>query len=446
MEEQILIKRLSYSNAGIGHTKEGKTVFVPASAPGDVVLISIDEDKGNYCRGHIVSLVEASPVRTAPTCPYGESCGGCPWQHIRYDAQLEAKRASVVSALVHSAGFEEEEANGLVAPCKASKREVGYRNKLEFGATWDEESGFNLGFHTEGSHDLVSPDSCLIAHKPISASLKALRGALRYAQGSNNLGIYRVGVRASLRTHDLEVALWTPPSAFPRAHVAQLLESSLKTTSIVRVMAESGKARKIKGVESLGGKGFWEEQLNDFIFATSAPSFFQVNTAQAEVLVEEVLAGLGGDGLGRDGLGRGALVADLYAGGGTFSVALAEAGFDVIAVEAASTSVKDLRRNAERNQVAIEVIGGDSARELADLGELDAVVVDPPRSGLAPEALGGIAKAQPKRIAYVSCDPATWARDVARFKEYGYGLVHVQPVDLFPQTYHVEIVSFFEKS
>jgi len=211
----------------------------------------------------------------------------------------------------------------------------------------------------------------------------------------------------------------------------------MKTTSIVRVMADPGKARKIKGLETLEGKGLWGENLADARFLTSAPSFFQVNTAQAERLVAEVMEGLGDvDGM---------LVADLYSGGGTFSIPLAKAGADVIAVESAGTSVRDLRRNADMNRVYIEVIGGDTARELPELGELDALVVDPPRAGLADGVVESIAAAAPERVAYVSCNPQTWARDVARFQNAGYQLVSALPVDLFPQTYHVEVASIFSR-
>ena len=139
------------------------------------------------------------------------------------------------------------------------------------------------------------------------------------------------------------------------------------------------------------------------------------------------------------------LIGDLYAGAGTFSIQLARAGADVIAVESAGSSVRDLRRNAEMNHVEVEVIGGDAARELPELGGLDALVVDPPRAGLADGVVASIAAAHPQKVVYVSCDAQTWARDVVRFEQEGYRLVLVQLVDLFPQTYHVEIVSAFER-
>ncbi|HIS39675.1 MAG TPA: class I SAM-dependent RNA methyltransferase, partial [Candidatus Aphodovivens avistercoris] len=165
-----------------------------------------------------------------------------------------------------------------------------------------------------------------------------------------------------------------------------------------------------------------------------------VNTAQAEKLVAEVVEALGGE----RGL-SGAFVADLYAGAGTFSVPLAAAGAEVAAVESAGTAVRDLRRNAAANGVDVEVVGGDAARELPSFGELDALVVDPPRAGLADGVVDDIAAARPARVAYVSCNPATWARDAARFEAVGYRLVRATPVDLFPQTPHVEVVSIFKR-
>ena len=450
MEEQILIERLSYGNAGIAHLKSGKTIFVDRVAPGDLVLVRIEKEKARFCIGSVLKIIEPSPFRVSPPCPYFEKCGGCPWQHVDYKAQLSAKRDNVVSALTRIAKLDVQAAEQLVAPTKASKREFEYRNKLELNAGFFEElcnapttaaassfKKFDIGFSKEGSHTLVNIDTCLAAHKAIAQTPKSLRGALRYLQGNQDLEIFRVGIRHSARTKDTEIALWTNPGAFPRKAVAQTLKSALKTSSIVRVIADQGSSRAVKQVEVLDGKGYWEEKMHENHFKTSAPSFFQINTTQAETLVDEVLEGLQVD--------SSSVVADLYAGGGTFSIALAKKAALVYAVESASSSVKDLRRNAEINEVDIEVIGGDSARELIHLGSLDALVVDPPRAGLAPGVVESIVAAKPSQVAYVSCDPSTWARDVAQFYKLGYKLSSVKPVDFFPQTYHVEIVSVLSK-
>ena len=427
MMHLIEIERMSYGPNAIGHLPDGKTVFVAGAMSGDIVEVELTEDKKTYAVGKVVRIEQASPDRVAPASPADLACGTAPWQHLSYDAQLKAKRDNVVGALVHTAHLDCERAEALVADCVPSKRTWGYRNKLELGCGRDGQGRFIVGFHREGTGDLLETDSSRLAHKQIEKAPKALRGAIRYAQGQDDLGIFRIGVRHSFATGDLEVALWTKPGPFPRALFAKTIKSACKATGVIRVLADPG-------VEVLDGRGKWRERIGDAEFATQAPSFFQVNTAQAGKLTSIVL----------DGLGQldGAYVADLYAGGGTFSVPLALAGADVVAVESAGSSVRDLRHNADANGVDIEVVGGDAAREIADLGELDALVVDPPRAGLADGVVGDIVAARPQRVAYVSCDPATWARDVARFEQQGYRLESATPVDMFPQTYHVETVSF----
>jgi 23S rRNA (uracil1939-C5)-methyltransferase len=455
---------------GVAHAKDGKVVFVPNTAPGDLALVNVDEDKTTYYTATLVELVESSPVRVKPPCPFFERCGGCSWQHIAYEAQLVAKRDAVVDSLERIAQFSGERAQGLVGTCRPSRRQLGYRNKLEMGATYEAKQGFMLGFYHDRSQVLVTPDKCLLAHKAIVSAPKALRGALSYAQGTSDLGIYRVGLRHSETTGSLEVALWTEPkttASFPRARVAKVLQDALGPTSIVRVVAAHDKMRDVRKVEVLAGKGYWEERLADLRFYTSAPSFFQINTAQAESLIEMVKAALT-RGCAHDcplptpqngqmpledlalqdarALDDGSAlqdvrIADLYAGGGTFSLPLAQMGAQLVAVEAAGSSVRDLRRNVSLNGLNMEIIGGDSERELPALGPLDALIVDPPRTGLTKGIVTALAQTAPGRVIYVSCNPATWARDIARLEQAGYHLQEAHPVDLFPQTPHVEVVS-----
>ncbi len=324
---------------------------------------------------------------------------------------------------------------------------------------------------------VVCPKTCSIAHSKMQNAACALRGALRFVQGSSDFNIFRVGVRASGRTNSLQVAIWTDPGAIPRLKVARVIEDAMHPTSIVRVMAKPGRARKIKGVEVLSGEGFWREELCAQSFLVSAPSFFQVNTLQAENMVRAVMGFLSAkdDVELQEFLDRwredcscspseknnnnkkhkkredapsllGLKVADLYSGVGTFSVPLATHGADVVAVESASSSVRDLRRNADNAQTYIDVLGGDAAREIKALKNIDALVVDPPRAGLDRSMSASIADAGPQKIVYVSCNPATLARDVSRLETSGYSLKAVLPIDMFPQTYHVECVSLLQKN
>jgi 23S rRNA (uracil1939-C5)-methyltransferase len=469
--QTVRIERLAHHAPGVAHAEDGKVVFVADAAPGDLLQIVLDVDKGSYYEAHIDQIVEPSPVRVEPVCPLYAHCGGCSWQHIAYESQTLAKRATLVDALERIAHFSAVRAEALVEQCRPSLP-LYYRNKLELAAAHDSEKGFLLGLYGRGANPgdktqrLATPDACLLAHEAIAAAPRALRGALRYAQGSSDLGIYRVGLRHSETTGSLEVALWTEPGAvarFPRDRVAKLVTDALGATSVVRLVASRERMREVRKVEVLAGRGYWAERLAGLRFYTSAPSFFQVNTAQAEVLIELVkgfLSGLAGaGGAAADAAGaapaapapappapaasslRGLRVADLYAGGGTFSLPLAGAGAEVVAVESVGFSVRDFRRNAELNGLAGEMIGGDSERELPDLGPVDACIVDPPRAGLTKGALGAIVQSACERVISISCNPATWARDVARFEQAGYELQQAVPVDLFPQTPHVEIAS-----
>lgn len=434
---RIEITSLSYGNAAVGRATDGKVVFVSGGAPGDIAEVAITKETASHREGTVTSLIEEGPSRIKPACPVCSQCGGCPWMHIAYDAQREAKRDSVVNQLTRIGGVARAQAETLVEPCIGSKRTLGYRNKLELAAGKDAAGRFQLGFHAHKGTLSATPKTCLLGARGIEKAPGALRGALAYLQGRDDLGIFRVGVRHSMRTNETEIALWTPPSGFPRALAVDTLTNALSCTSIVRVMADPGRARKVKKVEALYGKGCWQETLAGESYRLSAPSFFQVNTAQAETMIDLVLSGLE--------VNESSIVADLYCGAGTFTLPLARRAHRVFAVESAASSVRDLRRNMKAHFDNIEVIGGDSARELPGLGHLDALVVDPPRAGLAKGVAESIAASKASRVAYVSCDPATWARDIARLRAVGYELVKATPVDLFPQTYHVETVSILKR-
>ena len=264
-------------------------------------------------------------------------------------------------------------------------------------------------------------------------------GVVAMEVSSHALDLERVGVRVSRRTGDVEVALWGRPGPFPRAQVARVLADALHPTSVVRVMQKGpSRARRIAGVECLSGAGSWSEKVGSEQMRVSAPSFFQVNTAGAERLVDLVLDAL------RPGSDEEAM--DLYCGAGTFTLPLARRAGFVSAVESYGPAVRDLRRNLERAGLDnVDPIGGDAGREFPDT-DADVIVVDPPRAGLAADVVARLSEQPARAIAYVSCDPATLARDLARFEEAGsFVPTRVTPVDLFPQTYHVETVTLLER-
>jgi 23S rRNA (uracil1939-C5)-methyltransferase len=431
---ELSIESLAYGGDGVAHLADGRTAFVAGACPGDVVQVKVAEDHGRFVRARIEAIVEPSADRVEPPCPYFGLCGGCAWQHVSAQVQLAAKRRAVVDALTRIGGIPAEE---CVAATVASPREYGYRNKIELVATRIAD-GFSLGYHKSGSEDIVPVESCLLLPPTHSKAPRALLGALRYLSGAQDLGIRRVGLRVGAHTRDVEVALWTSATAFPRQAAATTLTQALRTTSVVRVLTKGAdKERKNVGVEVLAGKGAWRERLGGTTMTISAPSFFQVNTSAAETLVALVLDALCP--------GEGDRIIDVYAGAGTFTLPLAEITGEVLAIEGAGSAVRDLRRNLDDAGLYAEVIGGDAARELFAIGTADGLLIDPPRAGLTPEVIASAVATRAKTIVYVSCDPATLARDAKSLRANGYHLERATPVDMFPQTYHVETVAVFRR-
>lgn len=379
---------MAYGKGGVAKLASGKTCFVFGGVAGEEVEIEVTEEHERYCEAQIVSReVEATP--------------DADWADLSYDEQLDAKRAIVQDAMTRNAGLDI-----VVDEVKASPKTEGYRNKVEFlDAT-----------------PLLGNKDCFAA----------IQGALRFATHGEDVGIFRIGVRNSESTSSFEIAIWTTAGWFPRHEVAKVLQDSLGPTSIVRIISEPGRMRKVKQLEVLAGEGFWREDLSGFRYQVQAPSFFQVNTAQAETLQQLVI-----ESLPEPVEGSVRKITDLYCGCGTFTLPLAKAGFEVTGVELAGTSTKDLAKNLKKNNLHAEVICDDVARVIKDL-DFDACVVDPPKSGLDKKVTAALLqKKNCKKIVYVSCDPMTLARDLKVLKDV-YRVERVTPVDMFPQTHHIE--------
>jgi 23S rRNA (uracil1939-C5)-methyltransferase len=414
---------------------------VPGALPGEEAVVATTREHARFCDARIVELTRSSPQRIKPACPHAGECGGCPWQVLDYAQQPADKRRLLLDALERIGGFDAQRAGELVRECVAPANPWGYRNKVEFQTGRDAAGRLFLGLHGAGSEAVTPVQQCLLLPKQAQKLPAKLAGALRYVLKGDVAGIGRVGIRCSQRTGDLEVALWGEPGPMPRSLVAKVVGDATGATSIVRVLTGGpAKARKIKGVEVLAGKGYWRERLGEYTLKLSAPSFFQVNSKGAAALVEPVMAALRSNGVE-----PGATVLDLYSGAGTFTLPLAE-HYDVCAVEAASSSIADLRRNLAEAGLDAEIIGGDVARELPGLADARAAVIDPPRAGIAPEVRTALIGSPMSTLVYVSCNPATLARDLKELAAGGLEPLSITPVDLFPQTPHVETVTILARS
>lgn len=431
---QLTIDTMTYGPDGLARTPEGKAVFVSGGLIGDTVEARIVEDGPSFSRAEVERVIEPSVHREQAPCPFIGACGGCPWGGLSREAQLAAKEENLRSTLMRIGKFSEDEVSEIMQPIRHAKDAWGYRNKIEL-APIHENGRFRLGMHGRDASQVLKVNACPLFEPKHSKAVKAVAGALGYLGNSRDLELERVGIRASRRTGGLEIALWTPTGAFPRAQVSRVLKDATCATSIVRVMSKGEKrARRVSGVEALAGEGSWTEKIGSETMRLSAPSFFQVNTRAAEILIELVMDALNPQ---PDELGM-----DLYCGAGTFTLPLARRCDYVSAVESYGPAVRDLRRNLEKANITnVDVIGGDAVREFPD-SDADVLIVDPPRAGLAADAIDLIASTSARDVAYVSCDPATLARDLRRFVEEGtFRPVSATPVDLFPQTFHCETVT-----
>jgi len=429
---RVIIESLAQGGDGVAHLPDGRAVFVGGSCPGDEASIVLTEEHPRWARATISDLIAPSPDRVAPPCPYFGTCGGCQWQHVAYPRQLAAKRQTLIDTLTRIGGLPEPP----VADIFASPAEYGYRNKVELTPT-TANGKFALGFVHAGTNQVVPVQSCMLLPGRAAGLPKALSGALRFLASRGAADILRAAIRVA-GSGEVAIDIWTPGGAFPRTAASRVIAEATGAKTITRTILKGELARHdISQVEVLAGPGAWRERLDRDNYIVSAPSFFQVNSRAAALLRAEALRALEPDGTMR--------VADLYAGVGTFTLPLCRAAGAVVAAESSRFALADLRTNLKSAGLDADVVPGDAAYAIPDLGHLDAAIIDPPRSGLSDRAMTALTVARIPRIVYVSCDPATLARDTQRLAVAGYTASLFAPFDLFPQTYHLETLAVFNR-
>lgn len=407
-----LIQGISHDGQGVGRI-EGKVVFVPGALPGEDVELTIVEEKKNYLRGRLTSIIKPAPERVDPPCLYFGQCGGCHYQHASYDLQVDLKTRVVEQTLQRVGGVEAD-----IQPCVPAVRPWHYRNKAAWhGAMMDEI--WKFGYYRGESNYIMDIDRCLLVSDAMQEAGLALGRALR---------------QSSLRT-PLEVTVRESADGKIMTIVSGMdSEAVRKLLPFVDEQIASFYVNNGKGIECLKEGRAFEERLCGIRFELSPLSFFQVNTEQAEKLVGMVRESLD--------LNGGEQLLDAYCGVGTLALSLAGQVKRVVGIESVSKAVEDAKKNARLNAFNnCRFLPGTAEQILPTLSQrFDAVVLDPPRAGCHPQVIKAVERMRIPRVVYVSCEPATLARDLGRFQQAGYRVKKVQPLDMFPQTYHVETV------
>jgi 23S rRNA (uracil1939-C5)-methyltransferase len=430
-ELELEIDSLAYGGRGVARAN-GYVVFVAGALPGDRVRARLDKAKRGYAEGSAVEVLRASADRVPVSCEHdGEPCPGAPWQELPYERQLAYKSKQVAEALRRIGrldDFELEAADPAVEPWR-------YRNKLEY-SFGDRHGEVVLGFHARGRWDrILDVDDCLLASEANNGARNAVRVWARDAGLSaydrrTQAGVLRnLVVREGRRTGQVQTRLVTTPSAIPRPPV------DLHTTI-------EGPSGGTDGPTGALGREYLEEELCGLRLRISPGAFFQTNTEMAERLyaVATEYAGLSG----RERL------FDLYCGIGTIGLVMAGRAGEVWGIETVEEAVRNAEENAARNAIGnARFATGDARLEIRPLleraGRPDVVVVDPPRAGLSKKVARRVIECGATRIVYVSCNPTTLAPNAAQLAEAGYRLRRVRPVDMFPQTPHIECVALLEK-
>lgn len=435
-------------------------VFVPYGAPGDIADVQIDRRRKAYAEGHITELKHEGECRVKPRCAHYGVCGGCRWQHIDYQTQLDTKRAQVCDALDRIAKIPHPE----VLPTLGSDRHFAYRNKMEYTfsnkkwRTWDEvrsgveftDSPDALGFHVSGAFDKVLH----IEECHLQADLgNRIRNSLYEYATSAGLDFYDIKANTGLlRTLLIRIAdsgqvmvcvAFGRDDAEEIARVMNHLAAEFPEIDSLLYVVNTKLNDTISDLEVKVWRGlpYITEHMDDLRFRIGPKSFYQTNSAQAERLYATAARFCGFD----DFAPRRPLVYDLYTGAGTIANYVAAHAEKVVGIEYVEDAIADARLNSEANGISNTLFyAGDMKDVLTDSfveqhGRPDIMIVDPPRAGMHPDVVGVILRAAPRRIVYVSCNPATQARDLALMAEY-YDVTAVQPVDMFPHTHHVENV------
>jgi len=439
--------RVKVKISGMNHQGDGVcryqdfTVFVPYALEDEEVTLEIIQVKSSYAVGTIIEISKPAAFRVEPPCPVYYECGGCQLQHMSYNQQLKFKQQKVYDALTRIGGLPHVE----VQPVLGARNQWNYRNKVQMPMGWHNGELIS-GFYMHGTHDLVKVDRCLIQHEEINRTIQTARKILKnyntsvYDEKTNDGFLRHLMVRNSERTQDQMLVLVTNgqcESKWTEALAALKLEMSDLNGIIENVNTK--RTNVVLGHESIVHYG--EDAIYDYIgsykFQVSSKSFFQVNPEQVEVLYKTVVDYAEPK--------RHDTIVDAYCGIGTISMFLAEHAGLVVGIESIPDAIENAIRNSADNGIQnATFVCGQVEDVLPGLIEaypnISTLVVDPPRAGCDRKVIETIISTDIQKLIYVSCNPASLARDMAILTNSGYAICRIQPVDMFPQTHHIETV------
>jgi 23S rRNA (uracil1939-C5)-methyltransferase len=452
-EITIEITDLAYNGKAVGFDG-GKVTFLNAGLPGETVQATVIKSRARYNEARVVDIVDRCPERIAPACRHFDICGGCVWQDLRYDRQLFFKRKQVLDCLEHIGKFDSPPVMDIIP----APEQFFYRNKMEFSFCEQPEPGSNhaplrLGLHERGHWDRIFDiDYCHLQSELSNDIVRFVRSTASELgipgyDIVNHKGFLRfLLIREGKQTDQIMVVLVTADGEFPRkTEFVERLRTQFPqiTTSVWIINDKRAQIARGEIREVLFGQGYIEERILDRQFEIRPASFFQTNSGQTETLYRKALAYAQLTGAER--------VLDLYCGAGTIGICVAAKASEVIGIELEPEAVEAARRNAERNNLTNCRFHAGHVKEFLKTAELrdkpiDTVFIDPPRSGLHPKGVKRLLELGIPRLVYISCNPSTFARDAALFGRGGYLLNEITPVDMFPHTMHIELVSLFEMS
>lgn len=435
MVVELVIDRIVAGGTGLGEVG-GRKVFVPLAAPHEKLRVRVEVEKRDYLVARIQDVIEPSPDRIQPRCPWFGQCGGCQLQHLTYEAQLTAKREIVVDALRRIGGIEID-----VASTVPASQPWHYRNRTRY--TIGGGADPHIGFLRAGTHDLLDVSECLLHPTPFDRVRAATLAWLAAADSAASNEHKHSNTLHHLLVRDAGNGLLVIPVTRNRSLDPAMVQTLMDQPDVVGVVQNVNPDRSNRVVTdkflSRAGHGNLTYSVAGCRLRVSAGAFFQVNLSQAETICRKVAERVAPTGTER--------VLDLFSGVGMIALNLAGSVREVIGIETFPPAVEDARFNARDNKLGnARFIVGDVARALTDVRKTDVVVLDPPRKGCSPATLKDITALTPRRIVYVSCNPATLARDLKQLVGSGYKLTSVDPIDMFPQTAHIETIATLERN